>query len=56
MNVKNKILLKEGVNKVGSNKDILIKITLMWAEQYEEGNKEACDMLLGYYKKELGIS
>ncbi len=36
------------------NKDILIQIALMWAVQYEKGSKEACDMLLGYYKKELG--
>ncbi len=36
------------------NKDILIQIALMWAVQYEKGNKEACDMLLGYYKRELG--
>lgn len=36
------------------NKDILIHIALMWADEYEKGNKEACDMLLGYYKNELG--
>ena len=35
------------------NKDILIQIALMWAVQYEKRNKEACDMLLGYYKREL---
>ena len=40
---------------MGSNKDILIKITLMWASQHDKGNKDACNMLLMYYKKELGI-
>lgn len=36
------------------NRDILIQMALMWAEEYEKGNQEACDMILGYYKKELG--
>ena len=36
------------------DRDILIQMVLMWAEEHEKGNKEACEMLLGYYKKELG--
>ena len=45
---------QKGEIKMKDNKDILIQIALMWAVQYEKGNKEACDMLLGYYKRELG--
>lgn len=33
-------------------RDILIQIALMWAEEYEKGNPEACKMLLDYYVKE----
>lgn len=39
------------MNMMPSNKDILIKIAVMWAEQHEKGNKEACETLLEYYKK-----
>lgn len=35
------------------DRDILIQMVLMWAEEYEKGNPEACAMLLGYYKNEL---
>ena len=44
---------QKGEIKMKDNKDILIQIALMWAVQYEKRNKEACDMLLGYYKREL---
>nr|WP_302597012.1 hypothetical protein [uncultured Cellulosilyticum sp.] len=46
--------VEEGLKRMKKNKDILIQIALMWAVQYEKGNKEACDMLVVYYRKELG--
>lgn len=36
------------------DRDILIQMVLMWAEEYEKGNAEACEMLLGYYEREVG--
>lgn len=35
------------------DRDILIQMVLMWAEEYEKGNAEACEMILGYCKNEL---
>ncbi len=36
------------------DREILIQIALMWAEEYEKGNAKACEMLLGYYEREIG--
>lgn len=36
------------------DRDTLIQVVLVWAEEYEKGSSEACEMLLGYYKNEVG--
>ncbi len=36
------------------DRDVLIQMVLMWAEEYEIGNAEECEVLLGCYERELG--